>query len=115
MKLAKNDVRAVASEDFRSSLLHAAHFIGIAEHEFTCFEWLLFGLCSGNAAAFDRRMPDSIAVAERLFFVRQRVAVLPPHGFNSGHLPVSLPSSFKRRLEPLLVGRNRYEDYVNVT
>src|SRR5688500_9773229 len=62
MKLAKNDVRAVASEDFRSSLLHAAHFIGIAEHEFTGFEWLLFGICSGNAAAFDRGMTDSIAV-----------------------------------------------------
>src|SRR5262249_36215192 len=35
IKLSKDDVRAIASEDLRCSLLHTTEFIAVAEHEFS--------------------------------------------------------------------------------
>src|SRR5687768_12122350 len=103
MKLAKNHVRAVTSEYFRRSLLHAADFIVIADHEFTGFEWLFVGIRSGNAAAFDRRMTDSVAEAEGLFFVWQRMTVLAPDRFNADHRAIGFACPCHRRFETFCI------------
>src|SRR6185436_21089848 len=104
MKLAKNNVSAVASEYFRRSVLHASDFIRRAEHEFTGFEWLFMGICSGNSAAFDRGMADSIAKAEGLFLVWQRMTVLAPDGFNPGHRLIGFARPRDRRFETFSIG-----------
>src|SRR6185436_9218049 len=99
MKLAKNDVRAVVTEYFRRSLLHAAGFVSVTDHEFTGFEWLFMRICSRNATAFDRGMTDSIAKAEGLFVVWQCMTVLAPDGFNARHRLIGFARSRDRRFE----------------
>ena len=114
MKLTKNDVRAVVAEYFRRGLLHAADFVRVAEHEFTGFEWLFMWIRSRNAAAFDRGMTDSIAEAEGLFFVWQRMTVLAPDGFNSGHRLIGFAGPRDRRFEPFSIRGNGYDDHVDI-
>ena len=70
VQLAEDYVRAVASEEFRRSLLNATHLVRITEHELACLEWLLPEIGPRNSTPFDCRMADAIAESERFFLIR---------------------------------------------
>src|SRR5947207_2034996 len=95
MQLAEDYVRAVASEEFRHSLLNAAQLVRITEHKFACLKCLLSGIGSRNSAPFDCRMTDAVPETEWFLLVRQCVTVLSPDSFNPCHLLIRLPSVIK--------------------
>src|SRR5262249_28347151 len=103
MQLAKDNVCSVAPEDFRHSLLNAAHFVGVTENEITSLKRLLLSITSGDATPFYGRMADTVTVTERLCLCRQSVTILAPDGFDSCHVAVSLASRCERRFQPLLI------------
>ena len=78
MKLAKYDIRSIATEDLRFSFLCAAHLVCITQHKLARLKRLLVGIGSGNTAAFDRRMADPVAESKRLCLGGKRVTILTP-------------------------------------
>src|SRR5262249_47161206 len=68
---------------------------------------------SRNAAPFYSRMTDAVPESEWFLFGGQRMAVLAPDRSYPWQFLVSLPRLIKRRLEPLGIRRDRYEDDVD--
>src|SRR4051812_19884334 len=85
MEFAKDDIRTVLSEDLRFGFLKSVLFIPVADDEFTRLDRSFFRVTARNAAALDRRMTDAVLITERLFVVRQCMAILPPDRFDPGH------------------------------
>src|SRR5688572_4392507 len=114
MQLAENHVGAVSSEYFGLNFLDSTKLIPVAEHKFTRFEWLFFGIASGNSASFNRRMANAVSVTKWLLLIRQRVTILAPDRFNAIHALIRLARPRKNFLKPFLIGRHGYDHNVNV-
>src|SRR6266850_2501158 len=114
MQLAENYVRTVASEEFRHSLLNAAHLVRITKDELACLEWLLPRIGPRNSTSFDCRMADAIAKTKWFLLVGKCMTVLSPDSFDSRHFLISPPGSIKRGLKSFLVGRNRDQHHVDI-
>src|SRR4051794_23049001 len=106
MKLAKYDIRSVATENLRFSFLCAAHLVCIAQHKFAGLERLLMGIGSGNTTAFDRRMADPIPESKRLGLSWKRVTILTPNRGYPRHRTIGFARAVQCSLESFRVWRN---------
>src|SRR5215212_9064472 len=114
MKLAKYDIRSIATENLRFSCLCAAHLVCIAQHKLAGLQRRLVGIGSGNTTAFDRRMADPVPEPKRLCLSGKRVTILTPNRRYPRHRTIGFARAVESSLKSFRVWRNRHQHHMKI-
>src|SRR5690349_6109745 len=103
MKLAKDYIGAISSQQLRFRSLDSTELVWITKHKLASFEWLFSRVCSRNSASFNRGMTNAILKPERFLFVWQGVTILSPDCLDAGHRLIRLACTIESGLKSNLV------------
>ena len=115
MQFAKDNITSVATQNFRLRDQGSfTHFVRVSKDEFTRFQWALVRVGSGNTAALDCGMADSIFEPKSFFFMRENMTILPPDRGDAGQLLVGLARPLERCLQMFRVWRECGHYHVDI-